>query len=326
MSEPLPALSRPEAWFLFHVNELPEDGWDDASEQTDGDHTTIVVPVSGPAGSTTLSFTLGPDARPFGTAGAPSRLITPSQFRLHGDRLEIKVRRDLHEIATADLADYAEYAELAADCLREYSNFYSDSHEKQSELNRRELALRRRCVSHLVELERRNTTQRWPTKVLPCRSVPEAHLAMDWLNWPAVRDHRVIDIDGQLAAEYTVTMDGEPHTLRFAFPSDSLNEELDGGTGRPSSLIRPGMFWHMADRLTRIPDAKTEPMMMSLLCAARCFNEVLRSIPAGQQALNPGVDGPLERAFRRLQPGALTRNGAEARAAESIARLQRLMS
>ena len=169
----------PEARFFFHVNELPEEGWDNATGRTSGDHTTIVVPVSGPAGSTTLSFLLGPGARRFGSNGAPSRLVTPSQFRLHGDRLEVKVRRDLHEIATTDLADYADEAELAADCFREYFNFYRDFPGKQSDLHRRELALRRRCVSHLVELERRNTAERWPTKVLPCRSVPEAHLAMD---------------------------------------------------------------------------------------------------------------------------------------------------
>jgi hypothetical protein len=325
MSELLPALSRPEAWFFFHVNELPDDGWDNATESNVDGMVTVTVPVTGPEGSTTLDFKLEPPSRRFGTAGAPSKLVTPTQFREHADRLEVKARKSVIDLATDDLADAADEAELGADCLREYSNFYDDLPSKQSDLHFRELALRRRCVTFLVELERRNTAARWKTKTLTSRSLGEIHLAMDWLNWPANRDHRLVDLNDQLVAEYGVRMDGQVHILRFASPANPLSEELDGGTGEFSTLISPGMFWHLGDRLAAVPDVKTKPVMTGLLTAARCFSEVVRFIPEGEDALPRNMTSDLERAFQRLQPGALTRAAATERANICIQRLQELM-
>lgn len=159
-------------------------------------------------------------------------------------------------------------------------------------------------------------------KVLPARTVTEAHLYMDLRGAePGQRGHRMVEMAGDLVSLFEVRCGGDAAPTRFAFKIENAAAPpgVIGGA-RPSQIIAPDEFMVRADVLSkRVPaspeglDAEQRRRARTMLeTAANCLIEATKFIPPGAERV-PEERMALRDRWEHLQitPGRFDRGRLE---------------
>lgn len=130
-------------------------------------------------------------------------------------------------------------------------------------------------------------------KVLPARTVAEANLYMDLRGAEAgPRNHRLVEVGGDLVSLYEARCFDEATPTRFAFKIENTTAPpgVLGGP-RPSQILAPDEFLFWADRLSKQVPASPEGLAAEprrrarqmLETAASCLLEAAKFIPPGAE-------------------------------------------
>ncbi len=298
-TEPLSALSPFEAW-LYHRLHHRDASWAAVEEEEIGEDLRLRLPL---VEGGTLDFVIVGTGRAFGTEGPPSHIITAEEFRARASMMRSSALRDMRELDTDALPTRAKAARTGADCWRELANFHPDEDARQKDLQARETALRAREVELSLEHRRRVKRAAWAGVVLPCRSLVEAQAALIWLGWPPKRP-QMVERAGQRVAEYVLDGPEGREVLCFAAPPEDRDGTLHGGTGEPSKLLPPGVFWALGQRFERLSDNT------GMAQAAGFYEEIARFVPEGEDEVPPVYQTEVCEAVNRLRPGMMSRTGA----------------
>lgn len=155
-------------------------------------------------------------------------------------------------------------------------------------------------------------------KVLPARTVAEAHLYMDLRGAePGARGQRLVQAGNELVSVYEARCHDDPAPTRFAFlVEDVTAPPWQYGGAAPSKIIAPDEFMVWADLLSKKVPASAEGLdpeqrrrhKLMLESAASCLLEAAKFIPPGAERVPEGAMALRDR-WEKLQitPGRFDR-------------------
>jgi hypothetical protein len=160
--------------------------------------------------------------------------------------------------------------------------------------------------------------------LLTARSVEEAHLYMDLRGAePGMRGHRLVARGADLIAVYTAACHGEMRTFEFDVPKPVAARGLFGDEA-PSTIIGPGEFLSVADRMSKsvpavaegLAPAQIEEARRRLRVAAACLDEIVKFVPAGHDRVPPSAfTSETDQEVYEREPGRFSKARLEAVAA-----------
>jgi hypothetical protein len=152
--------------------------------------------------------------------------------------------------------------------------------------------------------------------MLFARSVAEAHLFMDLAGAePGPRQHALVARGDLLVSTYRAQVQGREQRFEFDIPEPTPRGGLYGGAA-PSRILGPGQFLAHADAIAASVPASPEGLTSTqkqeaqrrLAVALACLDEVMKFIPAGEDAVPERSFGTeRERRWRADDPGRFSR-------------------